>query len=123
MKIILTLFASLATALPLAAQDDDVYKSLAIGDRVQVTFRSGGTISGQLVINPIGRTVKPPKAGEPTDEKIDYAKENSLTVDLSWEYPGLNGTMTITKKEIKEVKKLQHLDKETLKRLADQKAE
>src|ERR1043166_7083696 len=123
MKTISTLLATLAASLPALAQDDDVYKTLALGDRVQVTFRSGCSISGQLVINPIGRTVRPPKAGETTEEKMDYAKENSLTVDLSWEYPGLNGTMTITKKEIREVKKLQHLDAETRKRLSEQKAE
>lgn len=124
MKYILLALPFLA-APALAQQDDDPYKTLSLGDRVQVTFRSGGTISGQLVVNPIGRAIRPApiKPGEEPAEKIDYTKESSLTIDVSWEYPGLNGTMTIVKKEIKEVKKLQHLDKETLKRLMEQKAE
>lgn len=106
-------------------QAEDVYKTLAKGDRVQITFRSGGTITGMLVANPIGHMPKAaPKEGEPAvDDSIDYSKQNSLTVELSWEYPGLDGTMTLLKKEIKEVRKLQSLDKETMDRLRKQKAQ
>ena len=103
-------------------QAEDVYKTLSLGDRVQITFRSGGTITGNLDINPIGLKPKPKVEGAP-EETIDYTKESGLTINLSWEYPGLDGTMTILKKEIKEVKKLQTLDKDTMDRLKKQKAQ
>lgn len=112
-----------ATAL---GQADEVYKTLGLGDRVQITFRSGGTITGQLVRNPVGQPQKPaPKAGETAapEAGIDYAKQPSLTVDMSWEYPGLEGSMTVNKKEIKDIRKLQSLDKETMDRLMKQRAE
>ena len=99
-------------------QAEDVYKTLSLGDRVQVIFRSGGTITGQLARNKVGQ-----KPGVPADQAIDYSKEDSITVDLSWEYPGLEGTMTILKREIRDVKKLQTLDKETMERLKKQKEE
>ncbi|HLF94783.1 MAG TPA: hypothetical protein VJB14_15060 [Planctomycetota bacterium] len=99
-------------------QTEDVYKNLALGDRVQVTFRSGGTITGNLARSRVGL-----KPGVTLDQAVDYSKEDSVTVDLSWEYPGLEGTMTILKREIREVKKLQTLDKETMERLKKQKAE
>jgi len=123
MRYTLLIFPFLAAAA--WGQADDVYKSLAKGDRVQVTFRSGGTITGMLVASPIGHAPKAaPREGEPVpEETIDYAKQTSLTVDLSWEYPGLDGTMTLLKKEIKEIRKLQGLDKETMDRLRKQKAQ
>ncbi|HXX93379.1 MAG TPA: hypothetical protein VEN81_07080 [Planctomycetota bacterium] len=108
-------------AAPAWGQAEDVYKSLALGDRVQITFRSGGTITGNLDVNPIGQKAKPRADGQP-EEALDYTKETSLTINLSWEYPGLTGTMTILKTEIKDLKKLQILDRETLDRLRKQKA-
>jgi hypothetical protein len=45
---------------------------------------------------------------------VDYSREQALTLDLTWEYPGLNGTMTVPKKEFKSVRKLKLLDKEAL---------
>jgi hypothetical protein len=103
-------------------QAEDVYKNLSLGDRVQITFRSGGTITGNLDVNPVGQKPKPKVEGAP-EEPVDFTKETGLTINLSWEYPGLDGTMTILKKEIKEVKKLQTLDKETMDRLKKQKAQ
>lgn len=46
-------------------------------------------------------------------QAVDYTKESALTLDLSWEYPGLSGYITIPKDQIKSVRKLQKLDKET----------
>jgi hypothetical protein len=212
-----TLFTALLTLPAAAAAQDDVYKSLALGDRVQITFRSGNTISGRLVPSPLsvqgkakdaprvslaagpfdilyfhddsdicktqeqileewrkrhvdgklqavasgtkpelwelysaqatptlvfvdrttGRTIA--SAGLQSDGKLeemltrlrtkggsetdgpDYARDRTLTIDLSWEYPGLNGTMTIDKKEIREIRKLQNLDEKTLQALAAEK--
>ena len=116
MKYALIVLPFLAAA---AWGQDDIYKSLALGDRVQITFRSGGTINGNLEPNPMGR--KPKAKGDTTAEPpVDYTKAESHTVNLSWEYPGLEGTMTILKKEIKEVRKLQTLDPETMERLKKQ---
>lgn len=120
MKYTLVLLPFLAASA--WGQAEDVYKTLSLGDRVQITFRSGGTITGQLDRNPIGQIPKP-KAEDAPEEAVDYSKEASLTVNLSWEYPGLDGTMTILKKEIKDIKKLQTLDKETMERLKKQKAQ
>jgi hypothetical protein len=117
-----TLFVLPVLAASAWGQAEDVYKNLALGDRVQITFRSGGTLTGNLDVNPIGHKPRAKGDGLP-EEAIDYTKENSLTINLSWEYPGLTGTMTILKTEIKEVKRLQILDKETMDRLRKQKAQ
>lgn len=52
---------------------------------------------------------------------IDYSREPGLTLDISLEYPGLDGTMTVPKTEIRALRKLQKLDDATLKRLQDEK--
>lgn len=75
----------------------------APGDRIEVTFHSGATLNGTIV-------APPPKA-EP----------GSLTLDVTWEYPGLNGTVTVAKKEIRSVRKLQLLDEKTKQQLAEMK--
>lgn len=104
--LILPLLASLASA------QDDVWKSLAKGDRVQITFRTGNTILGNLDSKP----------GDPRVKigAIDYSTADEITLDLSLEYPGLNGTMSIMKKEIKEIRKLQALDPATMRRIQDE---
>jgi hypothetical protein len=75
----------------------------APGDRIEITFHSGATIGGTIV-------APPPKA-EP----------GSLTLDVTWEYPGLNGTMTVARKEIRSIRKLQLLDEKTKQKLAEMK--
>jgi hypothetical protein len=193
-----------------AARQDDPYKSLAPGDRVMITFRSGGTLSGTLILLPPGgrplakpggpapfsvlyfrgdtaecktqdgilqewrlkhpegrieevpqgsRTelwqahgissvpslvFKDPASGgqvrasgvQQADRlqdlleqvrggegsKVDYTKETHVTLDMGYEYPGLNGTMTLAKRDIKEIRPLQKLDQVTLQRLAEEKA-
>jgi len=107
-------------AAPALAQED-VFKGLSLGDRVQITFRSGGTITGQVVANPGMRKRLEAPGDTNKPQEVDYTKENEVTLDLSWEYPGLNGTMTILKREIKDLRKLQHLDQATLDRLRAEK--
>jgi hypothetical protein len=77
-----------------------------------VVFRSGNMITGQL-------TAKP---GDPRVKvvEVDYTKVGELTLDVTLEYPGLNGTLSIPRKEIKEVRKLQNLDATTMKKLQDE---
>jgi hypothetical protein len=79
-----------------AAQDGP-----APGDRVEITFPSGGTIAGTIVAPP------------PT------APAGSLTLDVSWEYPGLNGTVTVPRQDLKGIRQLQALDEATMRRLAE----
>jgi hypothetical protein len=107
-------------AAPAFAQED-VFKGLAVGDRVKITFRSGGTITGQVVPNPGMKKKMDPAVNGNIPQEVDYSKENEVTLDVSWEYPGLNGTMTIPKREIKDLNKLQNLDQATLDRLRSEK--
>ncbi|HVR83776.1 MAG TPA: hypothetical protein VMU54_05645 [Planctomycetota bacterium] len=92
-----------------AVAQDDIWKSLSKGDRVSITFRSGNAIQGQLT-------------GKPADPRIpegplDFSQLSEITIDVSLEYPGLNGTLSIPRKEIKEIRKLQNLDKATMDRI------
>ena len=82
---------SLLLVLPffVAAGQDDAYRTLELGNRVQVTFRSGNTLTGNLIAVP--------KNPDEKITKVDYTKVLELMLDISWEYPGLNGTMTIPK--------------------------
>jgi hypothetical protein len=107
-----TLALALLPLLAASAQDD-FWKGLSLGDRVQVTFRSGNSLTGTLTF-----VSADPKAKV---DALDYAKETAVSLDLSWEYPGLNGTMTIPKREIKEIRKLEKLDAAALKALQEQK--
>lgn len=200
-----------------AVQDEDVYKTLSLGDRVQITFRNGNTITGNLVALPPaephrgGDRARPPadpvtllfftsqddplcqtqqvvlerwlrrhpemklvipdrgthsetwKAHgiqevptlvlqDPASRRslkltagyrgendltealiqfratapqapmaVDYVQERALTLDLSWEYPGLNGTFTIPKDQIRAIRKLQALDPKILAELEQEK--
>lgn len=54
------------------------------------------------------------------EAKVDYVTEQFLTLDVRLEYPGLNGTMSLSKKDIREVRKLQKLDEATRKRLEEE---
>jgi hypothetical protein len=54
------------------------------------------------------------------DAKVDYSKEAFLTLDVSLEYPGLNGTMSLARKDIRDVRKLQKLDEATRRRLEEE---
>ena len=104
--LLLPFLASLATA------QDDPWKSLTKGDRVQVMFRSGNTILGNLTGKPVDPRVPP--------GPIDYSSVTEITIDVSLEYPGLNGTMTIPKKEIREIRKLGSLDAATMKKIQEE---
>jgi len=92
-----------------AAAQDDIWKSLSKGDRVSVTFRSGNSIQGQLTAKPAD-----PRLPEGT---LDFSQMTEITLDVSLEYPGLNGTLSIPRKEIKEIRKLQNIDKATMDRI------
>jgi len=106
--ILLPFLASIASA------QDDIWKTLNKGDRVQITFRSGNTLLGNLAAKPGDPRLQVPA--------VDYSTATEITLDLSLEYPGLNGTMTVPKKEIKDIRKLQNLDPATLKRIQDEMA-
>jgi hypothetical protein len=115
--------------VPSAQSAEQLYKDLKVGDRIRVTFRSGNTITGHLAAPPSAEPPKkvPPRTGKaaPAEaaapEPVDFSKLPVLTLDLSWEYPGLNGTLTIEKKDVRSIEKLQNLDPATLRRLAEEK--
>ncbi|HVE41435.1 MAG TPA: hypothetical protein VNM14_16190 [Planctomycetota bacterium] len=109
MKYSLLLLPFLASV---ASAQDDIWKTLQSGDRVQITFRSGNMLLGNLAPKPGDPRVQPPK--------VDYSAATEITLDLSLEYPGLNGTMTVPRKEIKEIRKLQNMDPATLKKIQDE---
>ena len=74
----MNVIAALVGLAAVSAGQEDMYKGLALGDRVEVSFVSGSTITGKLVV--------PPRApNEAPVESIDYVKEKSLTLDLSLE--------------------------------------
>lgn len=102
-------------AFPQDEKEEDIYATLSLGTRVRVTFHSGNAVIGNLVA---------PRTRDPNDlpvDKIDYTKINELVIDVSWEYPGLNGTITVRKHEIRELRALQKLDPTTQKRLREEK--
>ena len=109
MKYSLLLLPFLASV---ASAQDDVWKTLSKGDRVSVTFRSGNMISGQLAAKP-----QDPRIPQ---EDQDYSKVAEITLDVSLEYPGLNGTLSIPRKEVKEIRKLQNIDPATMKRIQEE---
>ena len=49
---------------------------------------------------PFGKLVAP----NPKIVSVDYSKESSLTLDVSVEYPGLNGTLTVSRQEIRSLR-------------------
>ena len=108
--MMLTLALLPLLALRAAAQDVS-WSDLALGDRIEVTFHCGNTISGTLV------------ASSAKVSSLDYSKESVLVLDVTYEYPGLNGTMSVPKKELKSVRKLRVLDAKTKQRLDEIKAQ
>jgi len=92
-----------------AGRQDVSWGDLTLGDRIEVTFQSGNTISGTLV------------ASDSKATPIDYSKQSALVLDVTWEYPGLNGTMTVPKKEVKSIRKLRVMDEKTRQNLIEMK--
>jgi hypothetical protein len=110
-KMMLTLSLAPFLALNVAARDTR-WEDLALGDRIEITFHSGGTIMGTLVA-PV------PAGKEAAATTMNYARESALVLDVTWEYPGLNGTLSVLKKEIRSVRKLRVLDAETIRKLGE----
>jgi len=108
LKTLATSLAALPFLALAAAAQESAYTDLSLGDRVKVTFHSGSTITGTLIARP----------GGPKVESVDYTRERALMLDVSWDYPGLNGTMTIEKKEIAGVAKVRLLSPKELAELA-----
>lgn len=106
------LTAAILPALALGASAQDTrWSELSLGDRVEVTFRSGATLSGTLV------------APRPKTETVDYTREAALVLDVTWEYPGLNGTMSVPRTDVKSVRKMRVLDEKSRQRLAEMKVQ
>ncbi|HXU10337.1 MAG TPA: hypothetical protein VN898_00080 [Candidatus Binatia bacterium] len=86
-NITLTLSLLSIIGLPASALDDP-----APGERVEITFPSGGTIMGTIVAPP------------------GTAPAGSLTLDVSWEYPGLTGTITVPKRDVAGLRKIRAME-------------
>jgi hypothetical protein len=67
----------------------------------------------------MGTLVAPP--GGPKTTSIDYERASALTLNVSLEYPGLDGTMTTAKTEIRKVRTLQPLTPEQRREIEKQK--
>jgi len=71
-----------------AAAQDAPPGDPAPGDRIEITFASGGTVIGILVA------------------PARHAPPASWTLDLASEFPGLVGTLTVPKHDIQKIRKL-----------------
>ncbi|HLY08232.1 MAG TPA: hypothetical protein VKW04_02895 [Planctomycetota bacterium] len=91
MLIFMALLPSLATGVP--AQDSS-WKGLSVGDRIEVTLLNGATICGTIV---------EPRSKSPT---VDIGAESAVTLDVSVEVPGLDGTMTFAKRDLRGFRRL-----------------
>ena len=93
------LVAALVLALPslASAQEgtQDPLKELKVGDRVELTLRTGFSIQGQII------------ATDPKVTALD--KMPVITVDVSWEYPELKGHLGVERIHIKSARKLPKL--------------
>jgi hypothetical protein len=92
------MFKKSLTLLPLlalaAAGQDIPWQDFALGDRVEVTLLTGAPLSGRLA------------APSPKVSSVDYTKESTLTIDLRGDIAGARGTITVSKKEIRSIRKL-----------------
>jgi len=71
-----------------------------------VTLRGGSHLQGRLL--------EPAADREHGAAPTDFTKARFLTLDLSLEYPGLNGTVTVSKSEVLGLQKLKPFDPKEL---------
>ncbi len=95
----------LSASVRAAAQEkDDVFKGKGVkmGDRVELTLRSGFAIRGKLVqvgIDDTGRVVTT------ADPAVDLAALDEIIIDMTMEYPDISGVMGVERVQIREVRK------------------
>ena len=70
MKYAIALLPFLSSA---AAAQEDVYRTLAVGNRVQITFPSGNTLIGKLIVKPKLDEAVPEVKKEKEKDKKDEA--------------------------------------------------
>ncbi len=97
MKALITTAFVLALAAPASAQDapQDPLKDCKLGDRVELTLKSGFAVSGQIV------TVDP--------RITELEKMTVITLDIALEVPELTGHLGVERSQIKSVRKLPKL--------------
>lgn len=78
--LILTLLFLPALTLGAAAQEAP-FEGLRPGEVVKITFRSAAAVVGKVIALP----------------------RHALTIDLSAEHPGINGTLTVQRHDVSEV--------------------
>ncbi len=93
MKLMSGLALAIAAALPLAAQDADPFKGMEVGQRVEVMFKAGHSLRGELV---------KPRGIDP----YDLAKSSSIALNISLEYTRMDGQVSFEKQTIRSAKRL-----------------
>ncbi len=84
-------------------QQEDPIK---MGDRVEITLKSGFAVRGRLVQTTIGDDGR---AAFTADPNVDLAKLTILLLDLSWDHPELSGEMGVERVNIQSMRKLRQL--------------
>lgn len=94
---------TLALVLTILAQDDP-WKELKIGDRVEITFNSGHTVRGEVSHHKVAW--KPDYKSYDVVSPADPQKDRMISLDLNLEYVRLVGIMSVEKSAVKGVRKL-----------------
>lgn len=89
-------------------QAQDPWSGMHLGDRVDVTLQDGSHLEGTLSSLPRDPRTLP--------SSIDFSTAREITLDVSLATPGLHGSLTLPKTEIRDVRLLAPLDSAQLKR-------
>jgi len=98
----LAVLLTLAFVPAASAQDAprDPFKDFKVGDRIQISLRSGFVLQGQILSS---------------DPKVTtLEKMQTIILDVQWEYPELKGHIGVERIHVKSVKRLPILSKEEL---------
>lgn len=110
--------ATLALVLAILAQDDP-WKDLKIGDRVELTFNSGHTVRGEVSHHKVAW--KADYKSYDVVSPADPQKDKVISLDLNLEYVRLVGILSVEKSAVQKVRKLQPLSPEEKAKRLDQK--
>ena len=115
MKRSMFVLVFLAAAVSRAAAQEvkeELFKGIKMGDRVEITLKTEFAVRGRIVQTEVTEEGKTVYKVDPT---VDLTKLTKVTLDISLEYPDLNGEMSVERLNIKSVKKLKQLTEEEAK--------
>lgn len=96
--------------LALVLGQDDPWKEIKVGDRVEVTFNSGHTVRGEISHHKVAW--KPDYRNYDVVVPADPPKDRMISLDLNLEYVRLVGIMSVEKSAVRSVRKLAPLTPE-----------